>query len=174
MKKSLVALFTLFALLPMTSHAELYDKATIVSVTPVYRMVPETKRECWNEEVVIPASQRPAERTVAGQIIGGTVGGLLGHQIGQGSGKTAATIAGAVGGAVIGDRYANGQQPVSTQEEVRQVQRCNNVTHEVSMADGYNVTYSYAGRTETVKSKYNPGDRGSIKVRIIPVFDERN
>ena len=102
MKKSLIAL-SLAAAFGNVYAADFVDNARVLSSTPIYDTVNQSRRECWNETV----QGAPANRSMTGAVVGGVAGGLLGSQVGGGSGSTAAAGAGAVAGAVVGDRVNN-------------------------------------------------------------------
>lgn len=81
------------------------DTAQVISATPIYDRVADTRQECYAEPV---ASQAPAqERSVAAPILGGVAGAILGSQVGSGRGRDAAAAVGAVVGTVAADRVAN-------------------------------------------------------------------
>ena len=82
------------------------DTAQVISVTPIYDRVAETRQECYTETASPPA-QATGDRSVAAPIIGGVAGALLGSRIGRGSGRDAATAVGAVVGTIAADRVAN-------------------------------------------------------------------
>lgn len=173
MKKLLVVLFMSLFAVPTFAEA-IYDEAKIVRVTEAFHTVrvPQ-KPECWNEDVAVPARQQGNDRSLMGPIIGGVVGGVLGHQVGKGSGNTAATVAGAVGGTIVGDRIGNSpNSQASGAETVRSERRCRDVPpREVQKSEGYDVTYEYAGRTETVRVQRNPMNQQTLRVRITPVIE---
>lgn len=102
MKKSLLML-SLLSVYGAASATDFTDTARVISSSPIYERVSDTRRECTMETVQVPAQ----ERSMGGAVVGGVAGGLLGSQVGGGNGNTAATGAGAVAGAVIGDQVAN-------------------------------------------------------------------
>jgi len=81
------------------------DTAQVISVSPIYERVAETRQDCYAESAGAPAPGR--ERSVAAPIIGGVAGAILGSQVGSGRGRDAAAAVGAVIGSVAADRVAN-------------------------------------------------------------------
>lgn len=82
--------------------ADFTDIAPVVSTTPIYERIAETRQDC------APIAAAPqAERSVMAPIIGGVAGAIIGSQVGGGRGRDAAAAVGAVVGAVAGDRIAN-------------------------------------------------------------------
>jgi hypothetical protein len=89
------------------------------------------------------------------------VGGIVGSQIGHGSGRMAATGVGAVVGAMAGNNIeANGQRG-------QYVPTCNTETSYENRTVGYNVTYEYAGRQQTVQMPNDPG--ATVQLQVSPV-----
>lgn len=164
MKKSLIIASILLA---GTAQASDYsDTATVVQVVPV--TVTNTRQIC--EQTFVPAPQtQPVqqERGMAGSIIGGIIGGLAGHQVGGGSGQTVATIAGAVGGGLIGDHIQN-DKPKNIVEAnpasgmVAQT-TCHQSTEQVP--NGFDVSYSYAGKVHITHLSYAPGKTITVDVQ---------
>lgn len=85
--------------------ADFTDMAQVMSVTPIYERVADTRQECYMESVPAPAPQ--AQRNVIAPVIGGIAGAVIGSQVGSGRGRDAATAVGAVVGTVAADRMAN-------------------------------------------------------------------
>lgn len=86
--------------------ADFTDTAQVLSVTPIYDRVAETRQECYSETASTTA-QPQSERGVVAPILGGVAGAVIGSRVGRGSGRDAATAVGAVVGAVAADRVAN-------------------------------------------------------------------
>lgn len=148
--------FLLFALLgaalPSLTQADVFDRADVISATPRSHTYTVPRNECWTENA---GATSQGDRSVTGAVLGGIAGGLLGNQVGKGNGKTAATAAGAVTGAITGDRVQNGAG----------VRHCRTIQEEHQQPDGYDVTYSYAGKTYTDRLAYNPGP--TVKVKLV-------
>jgi len=102
MKKRILIL-SLLSACGSVSAADFTDTARVISSSPIYERVNDSRRECTMETVQVPAQ----ERSMGGAVVGGLAGGLLGSQVGGGRGSTAAAGAGAVAGAVIGDNVSN-------------------------------------------------------------------
>jgi uncharacterized protein YcfJ len=110
-------------------------------------------------------------RSLGGAIVGGLAGGILGNQVGGGSGRTAATALGAVGGALVGDRVGSNMDNNQSQYASgdRQVRRCNVVNRTVERNAGYDVSYTYNGRTYNTVMPNDPGASMRVNVAITPV-----
>jgi uncharacterized protein YcfJ len=106
MKSSRIAGLCALTFAQSALAADLTDTAQVVSVTPIFERVADTRQECYTEPTgaAAPANR---ERSVAAPILGGVAGAVLGSQIGRGSGRDVATAVGAVVGTVAGDRVAN-------------------------------------------------------------------
>ena len=92
--------------------------------------------------------------------MGAIAGGVIGSRFGKGGGNSAATAVGMIGGAMIGDRIE--ATPIGQNQSV---QHCNNETAYQSVADGYRVTYEYAGKHYEVRTPDHPGARVAIEIR---------
>ena len=157
---------------PRASPASVFHvKARVLRVSPRIEQVSSPQEECHMEiERVAPQQNAGQGRSLGGAIVGGLAGGILGNQVGGGNGRTAATAIGAVGGALVGDRVGgnmdNNQQygPVD-----RQVRRCNVVNRTVERNAGYDVSYSYNGRTYNTVMPNDPGASLRVNVAITPV-----
>lgn len=127
-------------------------------------------------------------------IVGGVVGAALGSRVGGGSARYATSAIGSMVGGMAGRQvYDNAHQPA----RVATVQVCDPVQpgqsgysgsgyygdnsgyygsntgdygngYDASAVDGYDVTYEYAGRTYTTRTRYNPGNRIRIRVDVHP------
>jgi uncharacterized protein YcfJ len=137
--------------------------ARVVDVRPVTDAVSEPREVCRDEPVVQQAPVRDEHR-VAGTLIGAAIGGLLGNQIGDGDGRRIATVAGAAAGGYAGNRIQDRVQRSNTVTTTER--RCETVYETRERARGYDVTYSYEGRTQTVRMDHDPGER-------LPVRDGR-
>ena len=114
-------------------------------------------------EQVVVQRQAPVqdERRIAGTVLGGVAGGLLGSQIGGGSGKKVATVVGAAGGAYAGNQVQKNMQErdVNSATETR----CKTINVRSEKLVGYDVTYRYEGKQDTVRMSYNPGKQIPVR-----------
>ncbi len=137
------------------------QQAEVLAVKEVMQTVSTPQQQC---EQVLVQRQAPVqdERRVAGTLLGGVAGGLIGSQIGGGSGKKVATVAGAAAGAYAGNQVQKGLQEgdVTSSTETR----CKTVQQRSEKLVGYDVTYRYEGRDNTVRMSHKPGSH-------IPVQD---
>lgn len=152
-----------------------YDYADVLSVEPMFRRVRTTvpRRECWDEEVTTRSRDRyqRSRNSVGSVIAGGVIGGVIGHQFGSGSGNDAATAVGALlGSAIASNRDRDDQDDYAVEERTRVVERCETrrETREEERADGYRVTYVYAGREYTTRTASDPGDKLRVRVDVTP------
>lgn len=129
-------------------------QAEVLVVKEAKQTVSTPQEKC---EQVVVQRQAPVqdEKRVAGTVLGGVAGGLLGSQIGGGSGKKVATVLGAAGGAYAGNQVQKGmqQRDVDSATETR----CKTVNVRSEKLVGYDVTYRYEGKEDTVRMSYNPG-----------------
>jgi uncharacterized protein YcfJ len=139
-----------------------YDRARVVSSTPVYEEINEPRRDCWTERVT-EYRQPERDRNYGGAIIGGLAGGILGHQLSKGSGKNVATVVGATTGAIVGDRIDNSGSG-GAEAAPREVERCKTVDNWTRRITGYNVVYRYQGHDYTTFLPRDPGPE--LKVRV--------
>lgn len=137
--------------------------ARVVEVRPVTDAVSEPREVCRDEPVVQQAPVRDEHR-VAGTLLGAAIGGVLGNQVGGGDGRKIATVVGAVGGGYAGNRVQDRIQKSNTVTTTER--RCETVYDRREVTRGYDVTYSYEGRTGTVRMDRAPGER-------LPVHDGR-
>jgi uncharacterized protein YcfJ len=137
--------------------------ARVVDVRPITDTVSEPREVCRDEPVVQQVPVRDEHR-VAGTLLGAAIGGVLGNQVGGGDGRKIATVVGAVGGGYAGNRVQDRIQRSNTTTTTER--RCETVYEPREVTRGYDVTYSYAGRTQTVRMDHPPGDR-------LPVRDGR-
>jgi uncharacterized protein YcfJ len=138
------------------SGERLYE-ARVISVREVYGANPQQR--CWTERET--HSDRSA--SVGGAVIGGLLGGVLGHQIGSGRGNDAATAIGAIGGAALGSNVARDRAG----NEVRDVQRCENVPTAGS-PQFYDVTYAFRGEEHRIQTTVHPGSTVTVNERGEP------
>jgi uncharacterized protein YcfJ len=159
--------------IPPAAPAIYQDNARVMRVAPRIEQVSAPQEECRMEvERVAPVQANAQGRSLGGAIIGGIAGGILGNQVGGGNGRTAATAIGAVGGALVGDNLGsnmNGNQTPPGPIE-RQVRRCNVVNRMVERNAGYDVSYSYNGRTYTTVMPNDPGTSLRVNVSVTPVY----
>jgi uncharacterized protein YcfJ len=119
--------------------------ATIERVQPHEVRVTETQQVCRD----VVEQQRAQERDglVGGTVAGAVIGGLVGNQVGGGKGKKLATVAGAVAGGAIGrevdKRHEGGKLATTTRQD------CSMQPVTRTVQDGFEVTYTYAGRQYT-------------------------
>lgn len=162
--------------LPAAAQAvEMEEYGRVTRVQPRVEQVRQPREECRTEYVQAPQYQpAPQQRSPGGAIVGGIVGGLLGNQVGGGSGRAAATAIGAVAGAVVGDRVDNQGRPVANQPYSSQypqeqaVRQCRMVEAYESRTVGYDVTYTYNGRSYTSMMDRDPGQRVRLRVTVEP------
>jgi uncharacterized protein YcfJ len=136
------------------------EQAEVLSVKEAHRTVSTPQEKCEQVQVQRQAPVQD-EKRAAGTILGGVAGGLLGSQIGGGTGKKVATVAGAAAGAYAGNQVQKGMQErdvVSTTET-----RCKTINLRSEKLVGYDVTYRYQGREDTVRMAVKPGS--TIPVR---------
>lgn len=106
MSKTLIAALVGAGLSVQSMAATDYtDTAQVISVSPIYERVADTRQDCYMESAGTAAPAR--DRSVAAPIIGGVAGAILGSQVGHGRGRDAAAAVGAVIGSVAADRVAN-------------------------------------------------------------------
>ncbi len=136
-----------------------YAQAQVVRVEPVY----ETIRTRVPEERCGEQEQQVQDSNANGTILGAVVGGALGNQVGKGDGRRAATIAGAVIGGVVG-------RNVDQRTQSGGYARCQmvEVEREERRIAGYDVEYTYQGKTYMSRIPYDPGDRLRVRVSVTP------
>ncbi len=164
------------ALPAVAQGMEMEEYGRVTRVQPRVEQVRQPREECRTEYVQAPQypAQQTQQRSPGGAIVGGIVGGLLGNQVGGGSGRAAATALGAVAGAVVGDRVDNQGRPVNSQQYSSQypqeqaVRQCRMVEGYESRTIGYDVTYTYNGRSFTSMMDRDPGQRVRLRVTVEP------
>ncbi len=137
-------------------------QAKVVRVDPVYETVrirtPEER--CDGEE-------HDKDHGRGGAIVGAVVGGVAGNQVGKGDGKKVATVAGAVIGGLVGRKIdrenSSGNVPVCRMVEVEREER---------RIAGYDVEYTYQGKTYMSRMPYDPGDTLSVRITVSPIVSD--
>ena len=132
-----------------------YDKARVISSTPVYDHVNEPSRRCWTETI---GSDEPAyrDRDEHGRaIVGAIAGGLLGSTVGKGSGKVAGAAIGAASGAAIGNHLDEEHDYRSGAP--REVEHCTVSDNFHDVVVGYDVVYRFRGQDYNTRMAYDPG-----------------
>lgn len=116
-------------------------------------------------------------RTMA-TVIGGVLGAVVGSQVGGGSGRFATSAIGTMVGGIAGrEVYEAGQR--NRMQQGGLVTVCDPVPVEGrgydpgpraggNGVDAYDVTYEYAGRQYTTRTRYHPGDTIRVRVDISP------
>lgn len=129
-------------------------QAEVLAVKEAMQTVSTPQEKC---EQVVVQHQAPVqdEKRIAGTVLGGVAGGLLGSQIGGGSGKKVATVIGVAGGAYAGNQVQKGMQQRDTDSATER--RCKTVNVRSEKLVGYDVTYRYEDKEDTVRMSYNPG-----------------
>ncbi len=161
MQTRIIASLLCLGVLPLANAQEFEDTARVTSVRPQVEQVNQPRQEC--RTVYVPA---PQQRSAAGAIIGGLAGGILGNQIGHGGGRAVATGVGAVTGAMVGDNLDNRDRPPAGQ--VAQ-QECRTVDSWQARATGYEVNYTYGGRSFSTVLPYDPGRTVRVRVSVAPL-----
>ena len=128
--------------------------ADVLNVEPITETINTPRQQC--RDVPVTRRQPAADQNqVAGTVIGAVVGGVLGKQIGGGNGKKLATIAGAAAGGYAGKKVQEDMQAKNTYTTTER--RCDTVIDKQVNTVGYNVTYQFDGKTDTVRMDYKPG-----------------
>ena len=149
----------IFILISNAAFADIIDYAQVIDYNkPVMREQYETSNQSYQRQ----RHSEPQEKPIAGAIIGGVVGGLLGNQVGGGSGRAVATATGAIAGAIVGDRVQSNNS--NNQQYNEPIRNCYQMSEQVQ--NGYLVTYRYAGKTDTIRTRQRPGTQ--IRVIISP------
>ena len=184
MTRSLPAILAVLAAIPAAYAQGFSDDARVIDSRPLYDEVPLKREECWNERVR-GYENRTITRTDtgasigAGTVLGAIVGGVVGHQFGNSSGgRDRATGAGAIVGGLIGnqierDNRSEGREVTSVERvpTERNVERCRMVEEVRQVASGYEVRYTYAGRTFTTRMNERPGTVIRVSVDVRPIDD---
>lgn len=130
------------------------EVAKVVSVKDAFETISEPREVCQDVQVEKQAPVKDENRVV-GTVAGAAAGAVIGNQIGDGKGRKIARVVGIVGGAVAGNQIQKKMQESDTVMETER--RCETVTDTREQQVGYDVTYTYAGRTQTVRMKQKPG-----------------
>ncbi|MET0962688.1 MAG: glycine zipper 2TM domain-containing protein [Noviherbaspirillum sp.] len=157
---------------PMAPQPAVFqDNARVLRVSPRIEQVSSPQEECYMDvERVAPVQSNNQGRSLGGAIVGGIAGGILGNQVGGGSGRTAATAIGAVGGALVGENVGSSMNNNQMAGPIdRQVRRCNVVNRMVERNAGFDVSYTYNGRTYNTVMPADPGASLRVNVSITPV-----
>ena len=134
--------------------------ADVLAVKEARQMVSTPQEKC---EQVLVQHQAPVqdERRIAGTVLGGVAGGLLGNQIGGGSGKQAATVVGAAAGAYAGNQVQKNMQQGDVKSTTET--RCKTLNVRAEKVVGYDVTYRFKGKEDTVRMSHNPGKQIPVR-----------
>lgn len=109
----------------------------------------------------------------AATVIGGIVGAVVGSQVGGGSARYATSAVGSMLGGMAG-RQIYEQSKRGSSDRVGTVRVCdpvpagNGYYSSDRDVNAYDVTYEYAGRTYTTRTRYHPGDRMRVRVDVRP------
>lgn len=134
--------------------------AKVVAVKDVTETVSTPREVCKDVQVEKQAPVKDENR-IAGTLAGAAAGGVIGHQIGDGDGRKIAKAVGIIGGAIAGNQI---QKKMQENDKVVETERqCETVTDTSEKHVGYDVTYSYAGRTDVVRMKKKPGATLPVK-----------
>lgn len=135
-------------------------QAEVLAVKEARQTVTTPQEKC---EQVLVQRQVPVqdERRVAGTVLGGVAGGLLGSQIGGGSGKQVATVVGAVAGAYGGNQVQKNMQQSDVTKTTET--RCKTTQVRSDKLLGYDVTYRYQGKQDTVRMAQRPGQQIAMR-----------
>jgi len=121
-----------------------------------------------------PMAGSDTGRTMA-TVIGGVLGAVVGSQVGGGSGRFATSAIGTMVGGIAGrEVYEAGQR--DRMQRSGAVTVCDPVAvgaygDDAGPRDGvsaYDVTYEYAGREYTTRTRYHPGDTIRVRVDVTP------
>lgn len=161
-----------------------YQYARVVDVEDLYRYetIQIPHRECYtttaHREVRRNDYRHDRGRRHSGSgfstVAGGVIGGVIGHQFGKGNGRDAMTIVGTLIGAAVGHNAGHRREDVRPSYTVVRsypVERCETryTTEQRRVADGYRVTYRFAGRDYTTQTYDHPGEEIRIRVAVTPV-----
>jgi len=147
-----------------------FIEVPVVDVRPEYRVerTPIEREVCWQEERYARVDRGRRSRT--GTIFGAILGGVIGNQFGSGSGRRVATVAGAaLGGSIGRDIDRQNEEPDVYRGVERERCRIESDYQKASVADGFRVTYEYAGRLYHTRTRHHPGQTLRIRVAVTPV-----
>ena len=161
------ALATATVLAVGVQAASHYDTARVIDAIPVYEKVryATPMEECRTETVRLPSYSASGTAPIVGALIGGALGNAVGNKKRN---KQVGAVVGAVLGASIGnDMRRNSSAGAPVRYGTRDI--CDTYT-EYRNEDrlvGYDVTYEYAGRTYSTRTKRHPGD--ALRIRVTPL-----
>jgi len=157
MRKHLILAVVIAATMPAAMADSFQAMARVLTVAPYMQTISVPQQVCTTSSAPPTTGGVPG----VGSVIGGIAGALLGSQVGQGNGRIAAAAVGAATGALAGQSMQQDapQQPV---------QSCQTVYRTSQQADGYQVTYTYAGRQFTTVLPYDPGQSVQVTVQVHP------
>lgn len=133
--------------------------AEVLSVTPVTQTVTTPRQQCHQEQVTVRKKKDP--HNIAGTAVGAVVGGIVFNAIGGGVIKALATTAGVIGGGYAGNRIENSVNKGGTKTVTKE--RCVTAYDRTTTPNGYEVTYSFKGKTQVVHMDYDPGKQILLK-----------
>ena len=152
------------------------ESAHVVGVEPVYRTVDYSVpvQECRLVDVPVRnESDRPGYRSYTGPIVGAIIGGAIGNAVGHSkTNKKVGTAVGAILGGSIGRDISRRHRQARVESVSYQTEEvCETVyeTEERLELDGYDVTYRYAGQTNTTRMAIDPGKTLGVRVQVTPV-----
>jgi uncharacterized protein YcfJ len=170
-KLGLGALVVVCLLAPTAQAAGVYDEARVVNVEPLYERVSYSVplEVCREEQVSYQTQRRRGGVTapILGAVIGGAIGNAVGHHKRN---RQVGTVVGAVLGGSIGADIARNRRAPEGATHYRNEQVCHTEreVREEERADGFRVTYAYAGQTHTTKMNRDPGPTLRVRVNVTP------
>jgi len=169
---NVATLLLLLSLIGGTAQAagDHYLEVPVVDVRPDFRIerTPIEREVCWQEDRYARVERGHRSRT--GTVLGAIVGGVVGNQFGSGNGRRAATLAGAaLGGSIGRDIDRQNREPDAYRRVAREQCRIERDYQEASVADGFRVTYEYAGRLYHTRTRRHPGNTLRIRVAVTPL-----
>ena len=156
MKQTL--LFAALGLVGLGAAAQ--EVGNVISSVPVVQQVQVPRQVCSQ-----PAPVMAPPTSGGGGLVGALVGGGIGSTIGHGTGNAAAILAGTVIGAIAGNNVEAGN--LQAQAAAQSMPQCMTEMTLENRIVGYNVTYDYAGRQNTVQMPYDPGP--TVRLQVSPV-----
>lgn len=161
----------------MTAQAAdiLYDYATVVDATPLFKTVriSTPREECWDERVPQYRNHyRRGDGDALGSVLGGVIGGAIGNEVGHSKkNKQVGAVVGAIVGSTIGKSIANsgGNRHEEVGYTTEEVCRVYQDYHEEERVIGYSVRYRYNDETYTTRMKSDPGETIKLRLAISPV-----
>ena len=166
-----IGLLSGFFLAPLAWSDSSYEEAEVVAVSPHYETVTytEPREECRLERV---AHSDPEYHSSTPKLVGAVIGGALGNALG--AKRPNRQVGAAVGGLLgysIGKDVARHKRAQRGAARYRRAQVCEVYydRREQQQLSGYDVTYTYAGRTYHALLNEHPGDRLRVKVSIRPL-----